>query len=34
MDDKQLLAVLERQRYRATALDISLKTGATVEDSE
>ena len=34
MDDKQLLAVLERQRYRATALDVSLKTGATVEDSE
>ena len=34
MDDKQLVAVLERQRYRATALDISLKTGATVEDSE
>ena len=34
MDDTQLLAVLERQRYRATALDISLKTGATVEDSE
>ena len=34
MDDKQVLAVLERQRYRATALDISLKTGATVEDSE
>ena len=34
MDGTQLLAVLERQRYRATALDISLKTGATVEDSE
>ena len=34
MDDKQLLSILERQRYRATALDISLKTGATVEDSE
>ena len=34
MDDAKLLEVLERQRYRATALDVSLKTGETVEDSE
>ena len=32
--DAKLLEVLERQRYRATALDVSLKTGETCEDSE
>ena len=30
----EVVALLERQRHRATALEVSLHTGWTVEDSE